>query len=159
VISIRSIADDDWAQWRAIRLSALAEAPYAFSSTLADWTGAPDSEQRWRDRLTAVPFNLLAFADTQPIGMASATDLSDGEVELISMWVAPAARGIGAGDALVAGIADWATRQGALRLVLHVRPDNLRAVALYSRNGFTGTDMSARSGDGPAEMQMVKALR
>jgi ribosomal protein S18 acetylase RimI-like enzyme len=158
VITIRSITDDDWGQWRAVRLSALADAPYAFSSTLADWTGAQDSEQRWRDRLTAVPFNLLAFLDGRAVGMASATEPSGDVVELISMWVSPTARGMGAGDALIGEIAAWAYRQGASLLVLHVRPDNFRATALYSRNGFVDAGRSTRSIEGPPELQMVKQL-
>ncbi len=151
MILLRAVTDDDWAQWRAVRLSALAEAPYAFSSTLAEWTGAQDSERRWRQRLVTVPFNLLAFVGSEAIGMASATAREGDEVELISMWVAPVVRGKGVGDALIAQIAAWAHRQGASRLVLEVRHENDRAEALYVRNGFAEEGRSARADQEPQE--------
>ena len=49
---------DDWQLWRELRLAALAEAPDAFGSTLAEWSGAGDTEQRWRTRLHGVALNL-----------------------------------------------------------------------------------------------------
>ncbi len=158
MICVRAITADDWAQWRELRLSALAEAPDAFRSTLADWTGTHDSEGRWRNRLSAVPFNLLAFLDGQAIGMASATAPAGGQVELISMWVSPTARGMGAGDALIEETAAWAQRQGASRLVLCVRQENERALALYARNGFVDAGISAGSDPWLHERTMIRNL-
>jgi ribosomal protein S18 acetylase RimI-like enzyme len=46
-----------------------------------------------------VALNLVLTAHDKPVGMVSATAPSmDGEVELISLWVAPAGRGRGVGD-------------------------------------------------------------
>src|SRR5258708_39179395 len=91
---LRRISADDWPLWRAIRLNALAEAPHAFGSTLASWTGVGDKEERWRQRLTTVPLNIVAFLNDSAVGMVSGTALDQGgTVELISMWVAPSARG------------------------------------------------------------------
>src|SRR5690349_14341050 len=101
-IHLRRIGIDDWALWRKLRLEALAEAPYAFGSTLADWQGQGDTEARWRGRLSDVPLNVIAEWQETAAGMVSATAPDpDGAVELISMWVAPAVRGYGIGDALV----------------------------------------------------------
>ena len=158
MISIRSITENDWAHWRSMRLSALAEAPDAFRSTLAEWTGENDSEQRWRDRLVAVPFNLLACLDGQPVGMASATAPAGDEVELISMWVSPTARGKGAGDALIEEIATWARLHGASQLILEVRHDNNHARRLYARNGFVDAGSSANSDPRFVEVRMVRQL-
>ncbi|MGO9343333.1 MAG: N-acetyltransferase family protein [Acidimicrobiales bacterium] len=158
MISIRQVTEDDWASWRAVRLSALAEAPYAFSSTLADWTGAQDSEQKWRSRLLTVPFNLLAFLDGEAVGMASATAVAEDAVELISMWVSPVTRGKGAGDALIEEISDWAYRQGASRLCLNVRLDNHHALALYERNGFFRAGIAAGPDEQLPELKMIRQL-
>ena len=42
VIEMRVPVPDDWRTWRALRLAALAEAPTAFGSQLADWQGKGD---------------------------------------------------------------------------------------------------------------------
>lgn len=72
-ISHRILNPDDWQLWRNLRLQALEEAPYAFSSRLADWQGEGDTEVRWRARLSAVPFNIIADLNDAPAGMVSAT--------------------------------------------------------------------------------------
>lgn len=141
MIEIRLLSADDWQAWRALRLAALAEAPYAFGSTLADWQGEGDREDRWRARL-ALPgsHNLLATLEGEPAGMASGVPSSDPEVaELISMWISPAARGQGVGAALIAEVARWARSRGAGRLRLAVSEGNEAAVRLYERCGFVPT--------------------
>jgi hypothetical protein len=72
VIKLCVLSPDDWPLWRRLRLAALAEAPYAFGSRLADWQGDGDRAERWRDRL-ALPgsYNVVALLDEQPAGMAS----------------------------------------------------------------------------------------
>lgn len=134
-IAIRRIGPDEWRLWRELRLAALAEAPEAFGSKLADWQGAGDSEARWRARLDAVALNLIASLDGEGAGMLSA--VADGtDVELISMWVTPRARGAGVGDALVEAVLAWASYLHPARIRLRVVEGNQRAAALYRRNGF-----------------------
>jgi hypothetical protein len=67
VIELRVLTPDDWPAWRELRLAALAEAPHAFGSRLADWQGDGDREQRWRDRL-GIPgsYNVIAVLDGRP---------------------------------------------------------------------------------------------
>jgi ribosomal protein S18 acetylase RimI-like enzyme len=110
LIELARLGPDDWPLWRRLRLEALAEAPHAFSSKLSDWTGRGDHESRWRSRLGTVALNLACYLDRTEAGMASATAPADGEVELISMWVAPFARGRGVGDTgCIAATASWTT--------------------------------------------------
>jgi ribosomal protein S18 acetylase RimI-like enzyme len=137
VIVVRVLAVDDWAEWRVLRLAALSDAPQAFGSKLADWQGEGDSEQRWRGRLDGVSLNLLADLEGRPSGMVSGMlPDHDGTVELISMWVAPFARGRGVGDALVGAVVRWAKERGASRIALRVAEGNHHAMALYRRHGF-----------------------
>jgi ribosomal protein S18 acetylase RimI-like enzyme len=137
VIELRVLTPDDWQVWRQLRLAALAEAPDAFGSRLANWQGEGDREERWRARLT-IPgsFNVVAVLDGQPAGMASGVPAGGGAAELISMWVSPAARGHGVGDQLVRAVERWARQVRSAVLRLAVAPGNVNAAVLYRRNGF-----------------------
>lgn len=135
-IVLRVVTSNDWLLWRSLRLQALGEAAYAFSSTLADWEGEGDTEKRWRNRLSIAALNMVADLDGTPAGMASGTTPQDGTAELISMWVAPFARGHGVGDALVRAVVEWARKQGATRITLAVFEGNHHAVTLYRRHQF-----------------------
>ncbi|MCZ0991538.1 GNAT family N-acetyltransferase [Streptomyces diastatochromogenes] len=141
MIELHTLESDDWPLWRELRLAALAEAPYAFGSTLADWQGFGDREERWRARLS-IPgaHDLVALLDGLPVGMASGVPGEEEDsVELISMWVNPVARGQGLGDYLIQAVERWASDRGARTLRLSVMPDNSKALALYERHGFMDT--------------------
>lgn len=156
MIEVLVLTPGDWQLWRELRLAALAEAPAAFCSTLAEWSGSGDTEQRWRDRLTEVALNLALTVDGEPLGMVSATAPGPaGEVELISLWVAPAGRGRGVGDEAIRQVVAWTYDQHPGRaLVLSVKDDNQRARALYRRHGFVDVGPSP---DDPAERRMRRA--
>ena len=160
-IRLRSVSVEDWCLFREIRLQALAEAPYAFSTRLSEWQGAGDTEERWRNRLQNVPLNVIAYYDGAAAGMVSAYewDTNVETVELISMWVAPFARGRGIGDALIDHVREWAARRHAARVVLAVRDANETAIALYERNGFQDEGaVVADSPAAPAERRMVLTI-
>ncbi|MCA6093524.1 GNAT family N-acetyltransferase [Streptomyces sp. SCA3-4] len=161
MIELRVLTPDDWPLWRHLRLAALADAPYAFGSRLADWQGDGDREERWRGRL-AVPgsYNLVALLDGRPVGMASGVPgETPGAAQLISMWVGGQARGRGVGDRLVGEVEAWARRTGAGTLRLAVVPGNDRAFALYRRNGLHDTGPCGDAlPDGRREHVFVKYL-
>jgi ribosomal protein S18 acetylase RimI-like enzyme len=161
MIDLHVLTPDDWPVWRELRLRALAEAPYAFGSKLADWQGAGDREQRWRDRLMwKGAHNVVGLLDARPAGMASGMPADDGSVELISMWVAPEGRGRGLGEALVGEVERWAGSTGADRFVLAVVASNARALAFYRRLGFIEKGMLPRESEDEAlELRMEKPLR
>ncbi|MDP4332775.1 bifunctional GNAT family N-acetyltransferase/class I SAM-dependent methyltransferase [Curtobacterium sp. A7_M15] len=159
-IALRRVTADDWETWRPVRLAALADAPGAFGSTLADWADAP--EHRWRTRLS-IPgaLDLLAHAeDDSVVGMAGGVPGSvPGTAELISMWVDPAARGRGVAAALIRAVATWAARTGAHTLELSVMPDNTGARRTYERCGFTAAgDAGDPLPDGRHEIVMRRDL-
>jgi len=136
-LQIRTLTADDWAVWREVRLRALADAPKAFGSTLADWTGENDVEVRWRSRFDNVEFNAVAVIDDVVVGAVGGIVTADRpEAELISMWVAPEVRGAGVGIRLIDSVVDWARGLSIGHLTIAVRRDNHRAVALYERAGF-----------------------
>ena len=143
-IDLEVVGPDDWRLWRELRLQALTDAPDVFGSTLAQWTGPGDTEVRWRARLTDVALNVVLRWDRSPAGMVSGQLLGRGEVELISMWVTPLARGRGVGDAAVRAVLEWA---GQRAVVLAVRADNRRAIGLYRRHGFIDAGQCADDAD------------
>ncbi len=152
---IRTLCADDWEVWREVRLRSLADAPEAFGSKLADWQGANDREDRWRLRLENVEFNAVAVERDTVVGTVGGLRRGDDEVELISMWVAPEARGSGVGDDLVRAVVDWAESESVERAVLMVRRGNRHAVTLYERAGFV---LVGPNPDDPAEDTMERVL-
>lgn len=153
---LHRLVPDDWRQWRELRLRALAESPHAFGSTLAEWSGPGDTEQRWRTRLEEVPANFVASIQGSLVGQSSGTPADDpSAVELISVWVAPEARGHQISDALVSAVIEWALDRSATSIELWVRRGNGPAIALYRRLGFQQSEAPITDG----EIQMVRNLR
>ncbi|MFD8542437.1 GNAT family N-acetyltransferase [Streptomyces sp. NPDC059649] len=161
MIELQVLTADDWTVWRALRIAALTEAPYAFGSRLEDWQGEGDREERWRGRLS-IPgsHHLAAVLEGKPVGMISGVPgPSSGVVKLISMWVSTDARGRGVGDHLLRAVEQWARQTRAASLELAVMPGNEHAIALYQRHGFQ--DVGPRGEvlpDGRREHLMVKEL-
>jgi ribosomal protein S18 acetylase RimI-like enzyme len=156
---LHALTTDDWPLWREVRLAALAEAPHAFKSRLADWHRG--GEERWRSRLEMPgTYNIVALLDGRPVGMASGIPGDNGVSELRSVWVSPEARGRGIGDRLIVAVETWALQSGAATLKLAVIPGNEPAIALYRRNGFVVTgEFGGLLSDGVTREQvMVKAL-
>ena len=159
VIEIEALTPDDWVVWRELRLAALAEAPKAFGARLADWVDAP--EERWRDRLGLPGWsNLILRLGGRPSGMASgAPSDEEGVVDLLSVWVAPAARGAGTADHLISAVEHWAAERGDSVFRLSVRPDNARAIGFYRRYGFADTGHPGNAlPDGRHELIFQKAV-
>lgn len=154
-MELRVVDRKDWHIWKQTRLRALADAADAFGASLAEWQRADDD--RWRQRLDDVPFNVVAVEGDVVVGQASGTDLDDANrIELISMWVAPDVRGQGIADELINAVADFGRRVGACAIRLSVRRLNQRAIRFYQRVGF---ELANEPGDEPSEVAMVKLLR
>jgi GNAT superfamily N-acetyltransferase len=137
---IRRLLPDDWALLRQLRLAALLDAPEAFGGSYEH--SAQRDEAGWRTWPgNGAPF--VAVSDEgEPVGMAAGVlvEAPAGEADLIAMWVAPAARGTGVADDLIAAVLDWAAEQGCTAVGLEVAPGNARAERTYRRNGFVETD-------------------
>jgi ribosomal protein S18 acetylase RimI-like enzyme len=143
-ISFRRVIPADWAQLRRARLTALADAPYAFASTLQ--REQEFTEQTWRSR-TQTSAVFAAWADGEIAGLASARFADDdGGWHILGMWVSPALRGRGVADRLLRDACEHARREGAVSITLWVTEMNDRARAFYRRLGFvpTGTRQLVR---------------
>jgi GNAT superfamily N-acetyltransferase len=83
----------------------------------------------------------LSFEDTSAIGFTQLyPSFSSGAMTQIfilnDLFVAPEARGRGAGSALLHAAAEYAWRVGAVRLVLSTEVTNTTAQSLYERLGW-----------------------
>jgi len=142
---VRRLGPDDWEVSRAVRLTALAEAPYAFMSTLAREQAF--DERTWRSRLgSPAATTFLAWVDGEPAGTATGKidDPDDeftlpGSWQLVGMWVDPRARGTGVAGLLIDAVVGHARERGATAVTLWVTEVNARARAFYLRVGFTPT--------------------
>jgi GNAT superfamily N-acetyltransferase len=162
-ITVRALAEDEWEQYRAVRLAALEESPEAFVATLEEESAYDESF--WRTRMNRSR-RLLAEVDGAAVGVASVGHAGgdNAEVaELFGLWVTPASRGSGVATRLVQAGADTARGQGQTHLAYWVGSDNGRAVAFASGFGFRPTDSRrtmrvVSDDDGDEEIAMVMAL-
>jgi RimJ/RimL family protein N-acetyltransferase len=138
MVEVRRLGDDDWARLRDLRLAALADAPYAFASTVE--SEAELDEWQWRDRLVRAAW-FAALDDARLVGLVGAFREESGDLHLIGMWVAPGARGTGLAARLVESLLSWARGQHTSGVVLWVADGNDRARRLYQALGFTATGL------------------
>jgi ribosomal protein S18 acetylase RimI-like enzyme len=153
-VNVRRAAIGDEAILRDLRLQALADAPDAFGSTLErELARTVDDWRRWLSPGATFILEDRGMACGLVACAPEATDAT--VVDLMAMWVAPAARGSGAADALVAQVIAWA-RAGDARVVrLQVIGNNVRARRLYERHGFRVTGATrVRQRDGAVELEM-----
>ena len=143
-ITVRALGEDEWEQYRSVRLNALEESPEAFVASVDEERAY--EEDFWRNRMRRSQ-RLLAEQEGAPVGVASVGQARhEGErdnekvAELFGLWVAPAARGTGVATQLVQAGADAARQQGRSHLAYWVGADNGRAVAFASGFGFRPTD-------------------
>ncbi|MDL9977982.1 GNAT family N-acetyltransferase [Microbacterium sp. ASV49] len=159
--TMQLITEADWQVLRDARLTALRDAPEAFSSTYAREVAF--DEKTWRGR-TATTRNFVARdAGSQVIGLVGGRRMPDSpssDREVLSLWVAPSARGHGVAGMLIDAVADWARKEGARTLRLWVVDDNTPAQAAYLRAGFTmtGERQSVSPDDPRFEVRMSRSL-
>ncbi len=142
-VVVRALDEDDWQDYRRLRLASLESDPDAFASGLAE--EQEYDEDLWRQRMRRSR-RLVAGRDGDELGVASVGQARDedgmleGIAELFGMWVRPDARGTGVAWELVTAAADQARSSGYRQLRLWVSTDNGRAVGFYSSYGFRPAD-------------------
>jgi GNAT superfamily N-acetyltransferase len=85
--------------------------------------------------------------------VAGITEDRPGVAQLVSMWVAPEARGKGVARLLIDAVVMWARDRGMRHLELWVTEDNDRARVLYERAGFSATGERQPVPSDPARME------
>lgn len=163
-MEIRRLRAGEGAAIRELRLRALRDAPYAFSSSLAAEENEPLAE--WdelasRSEAASDSVVFVAVSESAWVGMIGG-HMQDGEpaAGVWGMWVAPEVRRQGAGSRLLDAVAEWARGRGALRLALSVSDQASDAAELYAARGFlpTGETRPLPSDTSAREISLARPL-
>ena len=164
LITIEPITAKNVSLFKAVRLRALQEAPYAFGSTYAREAEFDDAE--WLRRVERMNgekgVGFLAMDGGDGCGIVGAfLDANDAtQAQLVSMWTAPKYRQHGTGRRLVDEVLRWAHLRGARILLLMVTSNNDAAMRFYERLGFTRTGRTEPYPNDPTvlEYEMSRAI-
>lgn len=139
---VSPLVASDAQRYRALMLHAYEAAADAFTSTPEERAGEP--EAWWVSRIAdpkGMSHAFGAFHNVELVGTVTiefaAKPKTRHKAHLIGMFVSEAARGLGAGRALVnAALAAARSRAGVLVVTLTVTEGNLPAIRLYESCGF-----------------------
>jgi RimJ/RimL family protein N-acetyltransferase len=147
--AIRRIRPDEVEVYREFRLRALADAPDAFSDSIAAALARPPSFWTERVAQTSEGINSVLFVAVDPatdrwLGMTGCYFDTDDEAEamVVSVWVEPAARRQGLAGGLVRAAQGWAQERGVRTLRLWVVATNPGAQRVYRAAGFAPTGVT-----------------
>ena len=165
--AIRRIRPDEVEVYREFRLRALADAPDAFSDSIAAALARPPSFWTERVAQTSEGINSVLFVAVDPatdrwLGMTGCYFDTENKAEamVVSVWVEPAARRQGLAGRLVLAAQAWAKERGVRRLRLWVTATNLGAQRVYTAAGFALTEVVRPLPSNPVlnELEMAIAL-
>jgi len=134
-MNIVPVTRSDWESLKNIRLQSLIESPDAFGITYQE--AKEISDEKWKSiasEISGLKF-LIARCDGEDVGLVGAV-LTEGQYELVSMWVKPEKRKLGIGGGLVKELLRHAELRGFTSVILNVSSKNNAACKLYSRLGF-----------------------
>lgn len=163
--TIHPITTNDWQEYKTLRLQSLQDSPDAFGSTYAEEVARSDEE--WKTRVQNALSSqraqiFFAILDGRACGLVWCKSLDDIEatVALYQMWVAPQARGCGAGSALIHASIAWAQSKAAQRLQLEVTSSETAAIRLYQKHGFiaNGALIALRDNSDLMKQPMLRLL-
>ena len=158
-VTIRPARADEWSRWRGTRLRMLRDDADFFSTRYDDMVREPD--KMWRDWVGEAAVGdqkaiFVADENDQWLGVVGAfTRINPLEVQLISMWVDPAARGRGIAQALIRAVAEWTRDRDSTTVVLFVQEANEPAQQLYERAGFRQTGDRTPASAGRSAFKLV----
>ncbi|WP_216895018.1 GNAT family N-acetyltransferase [Nocardia alni] len=155
---VRQVPAQEWQTARTARLLALAGSPPGIFSTLLEEAQTWD-DAHWRQWFTTRTI-FVAEDSSEVVGCAGGLH-EDGLPLLVTMFVAPQARGTGVSVRLIEAVSEWARAAGHTELRLWVMEGNTAAEKLYRRMGFTptGDTRDTKGSHSAPEYRMSRALR
>ncbi|MHA3022165.1 GNAT family N-acetyltransferase [Mycobacterium sp. BMJ-28] len=148
---VARLTETDWRAFAGVRLRALTD---SFGTDDAQFRQESTyTAAQWRRRLRAHA-HFAVVVDNRPVGLIGAQRQGSEAVYLYSLWLDPAARGLGLGRTLVAEAVRWARTQRVRRVTLRVNADNARARSVYDSLGFAVSAAETGTGAAPGEVTM-----
>jgi GNAT superfamily N-acetyltransferase len=153
-VEIRPIRADEGLRLRDFRLRALADAPVAFGETLAQAQARPEAfwhERAARNAAGIEAITFVAVEDGRWYGMMTSFFLPDDPrtVHMVGLWVDPAARAWGIGQALLEAVTGWARTRGAAQLQGWVAETNMASLTFFERANFVRTGKTKPQASNP----------
>lgn len=139
-IEIKEFDPAEWSVYKKLRIASLRDSPDAFGSTLD--TALACTDEIWKARLqpnsNSLDLAIYALSKGNAVGLAWGKIRSEtrSTAHLYQMWVAPEARGSGAGSLLLNRVTAWSKDLMAKQLHLSVTIGNSPAWSLYRSAGF-----------------------
>lgn len=132
-IVVEQMKREDWPAVREIYRAGIDTAQASFETHVPDW-------EKWNAKYRE-PFRFVARDDNGNVqGWAALTEMSARRVYAgvreISVYVAPAARGSGVGEALLRALIDASERAGIWMLQSGVFLENEASIRLHKKCGF-----------------------
>ena len=155
-VEITTPTEASWAEFRALRLRALAEEPQAFGQTHDVASTFPETfwRGRLRDAAEGVSWLIFARMGGRLVGMVGAfqtdEDLRHGRATVVGTYVEPEVRRQGIAQRLLADLLNrLAAAEGVAVARLAVNPKQEAAVQVYLGAGFRIIEMGTEVlGDG-----------
>lgn len=147
-VAIRTLTPADAAAWHVLRLDGLARHPEAFGGSVEEETSldAAALAARLSPPAPSAVFGAFAPGLVGAVGLDAFRPAKLRHRALVwGVYVAPAARGLGVGAALLAAVAAHARAAGLERLELGVGVGNAPARALYIAAGYVPYGVERRA--------------
>ncbi len=134
VARVARLTESDWRVFAGVRLRALTDS--LGESDPQYKQEAAFTAAQWRRRLREHAQFAVLIGD-RTVGLIGAQLENAETVYLYSLWLDPAARGLGLARPLVSAAVDWARDRKARVVTLRVAADNTVARSVYQSLGFT----------------------
>jgi ribosomal protein S18 acetylase RimI-like enzyme len=137
---IRRIKIGESNLYKEIRLRALLDAPYAFSTTYE--SALKRSTESWEkqanDAAQGSDRALFFVINEKPVGLSALYRSSNNQQlgEIKQVWISPEYRGKGIADNLLLELINWGKANDYKLIEANVIKGNERAIRFYEKNGF-----------------------
>ena len=159
MVTIRRIRTGEAELYKRVRLAALQDAPYAFTSTYAG--ALQRTDESWREQVERTVLGsdratFIVFDGDEAVGLA-ALYRAEGHSEvgvLLQVWIAAQYRGGSVARDLMDAVTAWAVGNGYRKIIAGVRPENARAIRFYLKYGFIPLDAAEFYGQDPEDVML-----